>query len=94
MSKVLFDMMPAKTDAEKKAIIHCDKCGLTWQYGLAQENGWKAVLRDPFSFRCKVCLPKSLEINQCDGCRRGLPIVDGLHKGPGYDMIACTKGRY
>ena len=38
--------------------------------------------------------PKPKEVNQCDGCRRGLPIVDGLHKGPGYDMIACTKERY
>lgn len=89
----LFDLMVATTDAEKKAIVHCDKCGVTWQYGHAQEYGWKAV-RDakPFTFRCHVCLPK--EINQCDGCRRNLPIVDGLHKGEGYDMIACTKERY
>jgi hypothetical protein len=34
-------------------------------------------------------------INQCDGCRRGMPIVDGwVHKGEGYDMIACTKDGY
>ena len=34
------------------------------------------------------------EINQCDGCRRNLPVVDGIHQGQGYDLIACTKVRY
>ncbi len=33
-------------------------------------------------------------INCCDGCQRGLPIKDGIHKGTGYDMIGCTKDRY
>jgi len=32
--------------------------------------------------------------NQCDGCRRGLPLHDGIHRGDGYDMIACTASRY
>jgi hypothetical protein len=32
--------------------------------------------------------------NQCDGCRRGLPLVDGTHKGEGYDMIGCTAHLY
>ena len=32
--------------------------------------------------------------NQCDGCARGLPIKDGVHKGSGYDMIGCTKNLY
>lgn len=32
--------------------------------------------------------------NQCDGCRRGLPLTDGIHYGKGYDMIGCTKNRY
>lgn len=34
-------------------------------------------------------------VNQCDGCRRGLPLNnDGVHVGPGFDMIGCTKDRY
>ena len=39
---------------------------------------------------------KDKPINQCDGCMRGLPIVDGLHRNPdgSYDMIGCTKDRY
>lgn len=32
--------------------------------------------------------------NQCDGCRRGLPLKDGIHRGGGFDMIACTAERY
>ena len=88
------DMMPAKTSTERAAIVCCDHCGVTWQYWQAQTHGWKAVKNaKPFSFRCNVCLPWP-KVNQCDGCRRGLPIVDGLHKGEGYDMIACTKERY
>ena len=31
------------------------------------------------------------ERNQCDGCRRGLPLrSDGVHIGEGYDLIGCT----
>jgi len=34
-------------------------------------------------------------VNQCDGCRRGLPLDEyGIHHGEGYDMIACTAKRY
>lgn len=36
----------------------------------------------------------TIQINQCDGCRRGLPLKDGIHYGDGYDMITCTKERY
>lgn len=32
--------------------------------------------------------------NQCDGCARGLPIHNGIHRGDGYDMIGCTKDLY
>jgi len=35
-------------------------------------------------------------MNQCDGCRRKLPIKEGLHYNPdgSYDMICCTKKLY
>lgn len=37
-------------------------------------------------------------MNQCDGCRRGLPVVNGVHRGPGGfwsgDIQGCTKDRY
>ena len=36
------------------------------------------------------------EVNQCDGCARGLPLKHGVHKGDGgiWDSIACTKHLY
>jgi hypothetical protein len=33
-------------------------------------------------------------VNQCDGCGRGLPVSGGLHRGEGYDLMACTADRY
>lgn len=31
----------------------------------------------------------------CDGCARGLPAVDGLHRGTEpWDLQACTAARY
>lgn len=33
-------------------------------------------------------------VNQCDGCRRGLPLLDGVHRGEGYDLIGCTAHLY
>lgn len=38
-------------------------------------------------------------LNQCDGCRRGLPIEDGIHVDPkatGWNRLymGCTKDRY
>lgn len=37
--------------------------------------------------------------NQCDGCRMGLPVVDGLHMAPlegggWYPHMSCTAHRY
>lgn len=33
--------------------------------------------------------------NMCDGCQRGLPLVDGIHHGSlGYGLIGCTAERY
>lgn len=48
---------------------------------------------------CSICDPEKLDqwepINQCDGCRRKMPIKNGIHYGDGdYDLIACTKERY
>ena len=34
------------------------------------------------------------QINQCDGCREGLEIVDGLHRLNGKPYMACTRLRY
>lgn len=52
-----------------------------------------------------TCEPKEMSqttkettINQCDGCRRGLPVnAHNIHEGEGFwagDMQACTKDRY
>lgn len=31
---------------------------------------------------------------QCDGCARGLPVVDGLHRDGSRTVCACTANRY
>lgn len=33
-------------------------------------------------------------MNQCDGCRRGLPLHNGIHQGGEGDLIGCTKYLY
>jgi hypothetical protein len=35
-------------------------------------------------------------MNQCDGCRRGLPIKDGNHYDPrtGWVYMGCEKSKY
>jgi hypothetical protein len=33
-------------------------------------------------------------MNQCDGCRRGLPKKMGIHRGIGWDAIGCTAHLY
>lgn len=33
-------------------------------------------------------------LNQCDGCRLGLPIKEGLHYKEGHPYICCTKHKY
>lgn len=38
---------------------------------------------------------KGATVNQCDGCRRGLPIRNGIHWNDGkYDHIGCTAHLY
>jgi hypothetical protein len=32
--------------------------------------------------------------NQCDGCQRGIPVVNGVHKDEQGFGMGCTKGRY
>jgi len=33
--------------------------------------------------------------NQCDGCRRGLRLIGGIHyDDEGYPVIGCTKEEY
>ena len=32
--------------------------------------------------------------NQCDGCQRGIPVVNGIHKDEQDFGMMCTKGRY
>lgn len=39
-------------------------------------------------------LTKNNPINQCDGCRVGLPVENGIHRGESYGAIACTAHRY
>ena len=52
-------------------------------------------LRDNPPF-CEICTERMKEKNQCDGCRRGLPLKDGIHKNSDsiYDIIGCTAEFY
>lgn len=34
------------------------------------------------------------DMNQCDGCCRGLPIEDGDHMKNGMPVMGCTANRY
>lgn len=49
---------------------------------------WKHTVR-PY-------VPVRAEVNQCDGCARGLPLEGNTHRNPdgSYDFIACTASRY
>lgn len=38
-----------------------------------------------------------VSMNQCDGCRSGWPVENGIHKAPSgrwHDNIGCTADRY
>ena len=32
--------------------------------------------------------------NQCDGCIRGIPVLNGVHRDAQYFGMACSKDRY
>jgi len=36
----------------------------------------------------------NLNENQCDGCKQGLPIENGIHQLNNIPFMACTKNRY
>ncbi len=68
----------------------CSYCGGKREvaYGTADGLKWKP---------CPRCAPSAEPVNQCDGCRRGLPLNEhGTHYNPdgSYDRIGCTAGRY
>ena len=37
---------------------------------------------------------KPVTQNQCDGCIRGIPIVNGVHRDEQYFGMVCSKKRY
>ncbi len=87
------------TEVESTVLITCEGCGDVKQYLAAYEANWIAVGGGPWRYRCTFCRPDKIEfvgdMNQCDGCRRGLPLDEhGIHCGEGYDMIGCTANKY
>lgn len=71
--------------------IRCSLCGRSARYAVAERTGWIAVKGEVFTYYCGSCVA----INQCDGCRRGLPLDNnGVHRGKGFDAIGCTRERY
>ena len=52
-------------------------------------TGWPTPQRKP------VEAVETKTVNQCDGCRRGLPVRDGLHvDADGMAFMCCTKHLY
>ena len=89
-----------KTEVEATVLIACEICGDVTQYDAARRSNWVAVGGGPWRYRChrRGCMSGKLDFvddNQCDGCRRGLPVDEnGVHFGAGFDMIGCTANRY
>ena len=54
----------------------------------------KGVLNDGLRKIIATTDPELSEINQCDGCQKGLLIDDGIHRDEQMFGIACTKNRY
>ena len=65
----------------------CKKCG-TEYFESIPECDW-----------CPGEVPQQHIINQCDGCMRGLPIINGRHELTGSgsypgEVMGCTKALY
>jgi hypothetical protein len=59
---------------------------------LDREAGPRPIERDLEAAAASLLSPI---FNQCDGCRRGMPVADGIHRGASiWDVIGCTADRY
>lgn len=64
-----------------------DKAEHAWQHSHVAALAWQA--------RASLApAPQPSSQNQCDGCLRGLPMVNGLHNGGPGDLIGCTAHLY
>lgn len=79
--------------------IKCDWCEDECVLTFTDEDALGEFLDTEASdWCCSSECRKAVEhpVNQCDGCRRGMPIRDGVHYNPdgSYDYIACTAEDY
>lgn len=54
---------------------------------------WKPEVRAACYGSVKFYVEERI-INQCDGCRRGLPVVRGIHRDDKGYAMACSRDRY
>ena len=72
----------------------------------AREDAFEIAARMAFDLGADILVVKAIRalptepaINQCDGCRAGHPVSDGIHRPAGSkpwdgQAMACTRDRY
>jgi hypothetical protein len=79
-------MTPFPTEAERLRAREACKESVFWL------DEWNEVL---LAFdRLYPPQPDASERNQCDGCRAGMSLQDGIHYEDGHPHICCTANRY
>jgi len=100
-SEVINDLrrltLPGEVFEDKKMLVRHFRMFSSWRIDNLAADYWKA--EKPIAECVGMCfwyISKDDEINQCDGCRRGLPVVDDLHIDPetGHAYMGCEKKRY
>lgn len=79
--------------------IECGKCNASTALVFPLKDDVTRELLDRWNAR-SIRSERGTPINQCDGCQRGLPVVNGKHDLTGTagsypgEVMACTKDRY
>lgn len=66
----------------------------------SDEMGWAETVRDceimdGYTTGCGTYPPDIGDKNMCDGCKRGLTIIDGIHREQnGMPYMCCSRNRY
>lgn len=64
------------------------------KYRDIQCNGYADIGIDEF-YKQNKSKYEAVRLNQCDGCSRDLPVVNGLHRSiNGHPVMVCTAGLY
>lgn len=90
-------IVPTNEEIKKNPELFKIKEG-DWVFDAISNSVKQVANGNPQKFPCKKIIATTdselSEINQCDGCQKGLPIDDGIHRDEQMFGIACTKNRY